>query len=168
MKCLKTFFMLFILVLVGACDDNNAPTNPNYPPNIFASISGTYELNYRGLASIFTTTSPHYGLSINSSYKDSMGISHFVIMNIYFLDNKEKTGTFKFLVKPDSATTDYAVGIYQRGEGSTKRIFSSYEGIINLEQISGTKAKGSFSLYTKESQSGSTVILANGTFNISD
>ena len=88
--------------------------------------------------------------------------------SIYFWDNIEKTGTFKFILKADTATTDYAVCIYQRSEGSSKRIFSSYEGEINLEQFSGTSAKGTFSLFTKESQSGSTVVISKGTFNISD
>ena len=169
MKSLSNYlFLILICCLVGACSDNNAPTKPNYPPNVFAGISGAYDVNFKGLGTLYVVTSPHNGISVNASFTDSLGVSHFLFLNIYYMDNVEKTGKFYFLSKPDTATSDYAIGVYQMGEGNTKKLFSSYTGEINVEKISGTSIKGSFNLYAKESSSGSNVFISNGTFDISD
>jgi len=158
------FIMLFSLVL-AACSDSDAPITPNYPPNIFAKVSGTYNLDYKGQGKLFLLEDPH-GIMITSFYKDSTGKQFYLGLNLYFTEGELTTGTFPIVEKQDTAAI-YAVTFFETGKDDDKQTFISYSGEITVTEIADDKLKATFHFLAKDKNNNS-VMIENGSLYITE
>ncbi len=161
-----TFTVSFLILITGCNDDSNVPTTPNYPPNIFADVSGAYNLNYKGLGKLFITETPKYGAVITSFYTDSIGTTYYLGLNIYFPKGELTTGTFPIVDKPDT-TNIYAAAFFETGKDDNKRTFLSYSGEITITEVSNVKIRATFKFLAKDA-GGNNVMIENGNLYIAE
>ncbi len=158
------FVMLFLLLLNACSNDSDVPTTPNYPPNIFADVSGAYKLSYKGLGKLFITEEPKYGVVITSFYTDSVGATYYIGLNIYFPKGELTTGTFPIVDKPDT-TNIYAAAFFETGKDSDKRTFLSYSGEVTITEVTNDRIRATFKFLAKD-DGGNNVMIENGNLYI--
>jgi len=154
----KQVFPIFIVLLmfIVACSDSNAPITPNYPPNIFAKVSGTYNLDYKGQGKLFLLEEPH-GIMITSFYKDSTGKEFYLGINLYFTKGELTTGTFP-IVNKQGTVEIYAVTFLETGKDDKKQTFISHSGEITVTEIADNKLRATFHFLAKDDNNNSVMI----------
>lgn len=156
-----------MLLIIGACDKKDtAPIVPNYPPDVYANITGAMNFRFAGKAQIFNETDNLYGLQIIASNKDTNGVVAWLGIFVYFKDRLEKTGEFAFSSNKDSANVDNSFGYVQVGKDDSKKLYISYKGVLKISQITSKGITGTFSFTGKEQNSGSDLFINDGQFNI--
>ncbi|GEM_PF-2576712 len=167
-KWLSNLGLSVILLLLVACSkSNDVPTTPNYPPNIFADVSGSYNLHYKGFAELFIINSPSNGIMITSSYTDSLGKTYYLGLNVYFPEGKLTTGTFPMVSQAPDSSKIYAVAFFEAGKLSYKQTFISYSGEITISNISNDNISATFKFLAKDSDKNS-VMIENGSLLIQE
>ena len=157
--------MTFFVLLIVSCSDNNeSPIIPNYPPNIFADVSGTYNLHYTGQGKLFITNTPKYGIVITSFYNDSLGHTYYLGLNIYFPEGELTTGKFPITAQPDTSQI-YAGSFFEASVNGGKQTFFSYSGEVTVTEITKDKIKAIFKFLAKDSV-GNSVMVDNGSLNL--
>lgn len=161
------FVGIFSMFLVVSCsNDNNAPIVPNYPPNIFADVSGTYNVHYTGQGKLFITDEPKYGIVITSFYTDSLSRTHYLGLNIYFPKGQLTMGTFPITAQPDTSQI-YAAAFYETSSNGAKQTFISYSGEVTVTEIATDKIKATFHFLAKDNK-GNSVMVENGSLHITE
>lgn len=158
-------FLFVISIFLVSCSDNNVPTTPNYPPNVFAEVSGSFEVKYKGQGRLFLLSNPE-GIMMNSFFRDSMGTDYYMGVNIYFLDGILKTGKYPIVDKADTLQ-NYAVAFFETGKDNDKKTFISYSGEIDIKEITQNKIIADFEFLAKNA-GGSTVMIKNGYMSINE
>lgn len=156
----KLCFPIFLLlIIIGCSNDNNVSPIPNYPPNMFAEISDSYAMSYKGFANMFASTEP-FGLIIISQYKNDKGQSCYLGINIFFPDKEYSTGTFQFRNTKHIDST-YAVAFFEIGVGDAKQTFISSSGKLNITEITNLNFKATFDFIAFDNN-GKRIIVKNG------
>lgn len=158
---------LILLLLVSCSNGNDVPTTPNYPPNIFADVSGSYNMHYKGLGKLFMINSPSNGIMITSFYTDSLGKTYYLGLNVYFPEGKLTTGTFPIVSQAPDSSKIYGVAFFEVGNASYKQTFISYSGEITISDISNVKIETTFKFLAKDSEKNS-VMIENGSLLIKE
>lgn len=126
---------------------------------MFADISDSYAMSYKGYASLFATNEP-FGIMITSQYKDDKGKTYFLGMNVFFPDRQFSIGTFQFTNKKQDDST-YAVAFFETGSGDAKQTFISGSGEINITEITNFTFNATFNFHAFDNN-GKRIIVKNG------
>jgi len=168
MKNLNNYLRLFIftiLMIIGACQSNEAPVIPPLPDS-FADISGFDSLKYSATSYISPDIdSNFYGELIYSSYIDSLKTQYYLGFYIYFKDKIEKPGIYPIKSKKDTSYGDFAFGYFQIGI-TNKRTFITDTGSVTIDIATKTQLKGTFNFSAKEYGTNAIIYVRNGAFNI--
>ncbi|MCX7909218.1 MAG: hypothetical protein N2560_06860 [Ignavibacteria bacterium] len=158
----KIFILLFFGVFVFLSCQQEQTTTPVSLSNISAMISGAINLEYSGAGIVTTSTLANsLVLNLGTSKKINNQLCMLGIF-IFFRDQKEKTGVFRFAERDDIIAGDFAIGTFDIGEGNNRKQFVSDSGIVEITELQGKTVRGIFSFRAKEKTTGEIIEVKNG------
>jgi hypothetical protein len=157
-------FLVSILCFLTSCNNSGVNPPPPPPPEMTADLSGYDSLRYESQV-LPTTIDLNDRLQVClSGYMDSAKIG--MVVSIYYLDKKEKTGTFDIVNSSLGLTTDYAMAAFFIGSGDNQKVFYADSGKVVITQIQGLDINGTFKFYSTERNGDSHIIVDNGVLDI--
>lgn len=151
----------FCIVLISGCSFDEQPTYNFTPTNASADISGFITQSFKAPGTLNISNTEQSVQTICSTVTTINGQRFALGIFLFFLDKKEKTGTFKFTDKTGSSS-DYAVASFEIGSGDNRQIFIADSGEVEITAITSNVVTGKFYFTSKDKNSSAVITAKNG------